>query len=286
MLADVEDRDSDSDGDEFTRQEEAVLVERVLRHQAGIDPRHLGQVLDLAAVGIVNSAWRNSPVEDWHAADGPLTDGAMLRINAHTTWRIREIMRRWRAETGLTPDAPTATLDDLDVEATDRLAVRIWRWLVNPGRRLPIGTTLAELAGAGLDEFSDHVDATLGLFAATAEHRGGRYASWRASAHGGLACPHWWGTPTWPQLVDTLLWVLDDPVHAHWGADGDRRARLPPEPAQVMDRTGLRRVLMYRPWSLDPESADWLVWAGIGYLRAPRPALPAEIDDASATDFV
>lgn len=55
-------------------------VESVLRHQTGIDPRHLGQVLDLAAVGIVDSAWRNGPVEDWHAADGALTDGSVLRI--------------------------------------------------------------------------------------------------------------------------------------------------------------------------------------------------------------
>lgn len=42
-------------------------------------------VLDLAAVGIVNSAWRNSPAEDWHA-QGRLDDGDMLRINAHNTW--------------------------------------------------------------------------------------------------------------------------------------------------------------------------------------------------------
>lgn len=102
-------------------------------------------------------------------------------------------MRRWRTEIDLTPDSPTTTLDDLDVDATDRLAARIWRWLVSPGRRLPIGTTLAELAGAGLGEFSDHVEATMGSFAATAEHRGGRYAAWRAAAHGGLACPHWVG---------------------------------------------------------------------------------------------
>jgi hypothetical protein len=38
-------------------------------------------------------------------------------------------------------DWPAAELDDLDVEETDLLAVRIWRWLVRPTRRLPIGVT-------------------------------------------------------------------------------------------------------------------------------------------------
>ncbi|GAB3002926.1 hypothetical protein [Saccharothrix stipae] len=70
---------------ELTAGQEENLVEAMLRHQVGIDPDHVGAVLDLAAVGLVNSAWRNSPVEDWHAGDGPLSDGDMLRINAHTT---------------------------------------------------------------------------------------------------------------------------------------------------------------------------------------------------------
>lgn len=69
-----------------------------------------GPVLDLAAVGIVNSGWRNSPVEDWHAGDGPLDDGDMLRINAHTTWRVRQIIRRWRAEVCLTPESHVTVL--------------------------------------------------------------------------------------------------------------------------------------------------------------------------------
>ncbi len=50
----------------------------------------------------------------------------------------------------MTPDSPATALDDLDVGVTDLLAVRIWRSLVNPKRRLPIGITLAELAGDGL----------------------------------------------------------------------------------------------------------------------------------------
>lgn len=68
----------------------------------GIDPHWRGAVLDLAAVGLVNGVWRNSPVENRHADGGPLDDGAMLRLNTHTTWRVRQILRRWRGDLDLT----------------------------------------------------------------------------------------------------------------------------------------------------------------------------------------
>jgi hypothetical protein len=263
--------------DEVSPQREKALLEVMLRHQVGIDPSQLEPVLDLAAVGIVNSGWRNSPVEDWHAGDGPLSDGDMLRVNAHTTWRVREIMRRWRTETGLTARSSMAALDGLDIDDVDQLAVRIFRWLSNPSRRLPTGVTLAELAGDELREFTDHVNGTLGGFAATAERRGARFALYRAAAQGGLACPHWWGTPTWPELVRTFVHVLDDPGHSHWGPDGSWRSRLPPEPAQVADRVRLRAILLNRPWDLEAEAAEWVVDAGIGYLRTPPPALPDDL---------
>ena len=63
-------RDVSGVRDEISPQREAALLEAMLRYQIGIDPGRVGPVLDLAAVGIVNSAWRNSPVEDWHAGDG------------------------------------------------------------------------------------------------------------------------------------------------------------------------------------------------------------------------
>jgi hypothetical protein len=252
---------------------EEVLLEATLRHQVGIDPFRVGPVLDLAAVGIVNSAWRNSPVEDWHAGDGPLTDGAMLRVNAHTTWRVREIVRRWRSDIRVAPGESARVLDDLDTDAVDQLAVRIWRWLVRPSRRLPIGLTLAELAATGLEEYVDHADGAMGSFAAMAEERGARHAMWRSAAHAGLACRSWWGTPGWPRLVTTFLAVLDDLEHEHWRTAGSDRVR-PVEPAQVIDRAELRQVLLRRPWDLDADAAEWVVGMGIGYLRPPVPPLP------------
>ncbi len=263
----------------MSRQREQALVEAMLRYQVQIDPDELGPVLDLAAVGIVNSAWRNSPVEDWHS-QGRLHDGDMLRINAHSSWRVREIIRRWRNDLGLGPQFRVELCDAFDSGTTDWLAVRIWRWLVNPARRLPTGWTLAELAGSDLDEYRDHADGAMGGFAATAEEYGVRYAFWRAAVHGGLACRHWWGTPAWPGLVDRFMRALDTPDDPHW-RDGTRwQAIVGAAPLRAADRTGLRRLLMRRPWTLDSQTAQWVVDAGIGYLRGQLPQLPADVHDA------
>src|SRR5262249_39743059 len=48
------------------------------------------------------------------------------------------------------------------------------------------------------------------------------------------------------------------------------------EPAQVADRGGLQRILVNRPWDLEPNAARWIVSAGIGYLRTSLPALGSE----------
>ena len=86
-------------------------------------------------------------------------------------------------------------------------------------------------------------------------------------AGGGLACRHWWGHPAWPPLVARFVTALDNPGDDHWGRDGELRNRLRPEPERVQDRDALTRTLLRRPWDLDSNSAEWIVSAGIGYLR-------------------
>jgi len=100
---DADPTSADASKRSMSRQREQALVRAMLQLQVGIDPDDPGSVLDLTALGFVNNAWRNSPVEDWHS-EGRLDDGDMLRINAHTSWRVREIIRRWRREQGIDPD--------------------------------------------------------------------------------------------------------------------------------------------------------------------------------------
>lgn len=264
--------------DRPTKQEE-LLVAQMLRHQVGIDPDQVGAVLDMAAVGLVNSAWRNSPVEDWHAGDGPLSDGGILRVNSHTTHRVRDMIRRWRTDCGIDAHSSTTDLDTIDIGAVEWLLRKLYRWFTDPKRNLPIGLTLADIAGDGLGEFDDHVAETLGAVVALAEERSNHFAFGRAAAHGGLACHHWWGTPAWPQLVDRFAAAVNDASDPHWGQDGQWFARLPTRPAQIADSSSLRRLLVRHPWKLDAASANYVVTAGIGYMRDSAPPLPATPDN-------
>jgi hypothetical protein len=223
-------------------------------------------VIDLAAIGLVNGAWRNTCVEDWHAG-GWMRDGDMLRINSHTTWRVRQLMRQWRGEIGVPAGAPLAALDQVDADDAWQLAIRVYRWLTNPGRTLPTGPTLAQVAGSDLPEYEQDAQEALSAFAEQAEQTGARFGMARTAAHGALACSRWWGHSHWPALAGRFMIALDDPADAHWGADGEFRTRLPAEPAEVADRRRLRRLLLSRPWELSTDMAQWLIRAGIGYTR-------------------
>ena len=261
--------------EELSTQDEVRLVLQGLRSQTGIDPERVGPVLDLAAVGLVNGAWRNSVLEDWHACGGGLDDGAMMRLNAHATWKVRGIIRRWRAEVGLQADSLAVALDEVDSDLVDQLAFRIFRWLTNPARRLPTGPTLVELAGEDLREFTDHVEEFLGGIAASAVNRGARLALSRAAIHGGLACPHWWGTRTWPEIVTAFVAALGDPDHDHWQRFSTGHARWASQPVSLSDRRRLRRLLLSQPWELTSDEAAWITGEGmIGFLRPPLPARP------------
>ncbi|MGO9078607.1 MAG: hypothetical protein ACLQDY_06140 [Streptosporangiaceae bacterium] len=251
---------------ELSPEREDELVQQVLRDQVGIDPHQLRPILELAALGLVSSAWRNTSVENWHAA-GRLHDGDMLRINSHASWRVRQLLSRWRTEMGLGPDALAESLDEIDSEDFRWLAGRIYQWVVNPHRRLPTGATLRDVAQGNLADLENDADQALSAFVYQGEDRGIGFAFCRAAAHGGLACRHWWGHPAWTRLVGRFLRALDDSGDSPWGPEGQFRARLRPEPPAVRDRAALRRTLLHQPWTLDTDSAQWIVSAGIGYLR-------------------
>ena len=260
--------------DELSAEQEEHLVYGILREQGGIDPGRLGPVIDLAALGLVNAAWRNTCIEDWHAG-GRMHDGDMMRVNSHMTWRARQILRRWTAENGLAADGPLSALDGVPAQDIEWLAVQVYRWLVNPHRKLVTGITLAELAGDDLPQYEDDAELPLGGFAKQAADRGAQFGLARTAAHGALACPHWWGHPRWPDLADRLLIVLDDPANEHWGQGGELRRRLPAEPSIVADRKLLRRVLRW------PVGAQLRGGGVAGQCRYRLPAVLAMQPDAA-----
>ena len=45
-----------------------------------------------------------------------MRDGDMLRVNSHTTWRLRQLVRRWSKEIGLEAADPTSALEGIAVD--------------------------------------------------------------------------------------------------------------------------------------------------------------------------
>lgn len=258
-------------GSELTQEQVETLVCNLIRDHGG-DPRSMTSVLDLAALGLTNGAWRNTCVENWHA-EGRLSDGDMLRINARTTHGVRQRLRGWRNECGFTATDDADVLDEADPENVDRLVTRIFAWLTKSSRQLPTGATLGVLAGADLETYVADADEALSSVAELADEEGAAFALRRAAAHGAGACARWWGHPAWHARIERFLAVLDDPTDEHWGLHGEFHLRLAPEPGAVADRSGLRPFLLRNPWDLDRGSAEWLVSAGIGYVRLDLPAV-------------
>jgi hypothetical protein len=241
---------------------------RISLASLGADPDSSRQVLRLASLGLVRFAWRDTCVRNWHA-EGRLRDGDMLRVNSHMSWRLDQFLCHWHGQLGFPPDAPARSLDEISLDEFRWLGAQVYRWIVNPERRLPVGMTLGNVAGKSLNQLKIDADDALTAFFYEGEDLGIGAAFHRAAAHGGRQCGHWWGHPGWAQLVAAFTRVLDEPWDAHWGGHGEFRARLPAEPALVRDREGLRQTLLQRPWTLDGESAQWVAAAGIRHAR-PR----------------
>jgi hypothetical protein len=246
-------------------------IPALLRQEIGVDPNDAVVILNLAAIGITNGAWRNSQVENWHG-DGRIYDGGMLRTNVATTKLVREVLDDHLGE--VVDDQgdvlfATEDLADLDSDLSDELFLDIFERLSDPERVLPDGRTLRQLAGEDLGGLVDHVDLDLGAVAHGAERHGLDFALQRAAVHGGLACARWWGTPWWPDIVAEFLARLDNPQHRHWGEAGGRYARLPAQPPEVADLHLLRALLLEAPEELSDEGAEFCVDAGIGYISEP-----------------
>jgi hypothetical protein len=246
-----------------------AALRTLFRDNLAVDPDDVGVVLDLAAIGITNGAWRNSPVERWHG-EGRIDDGGMLRANVATTKLVRQVLGEVLLDDVVAGElVDVDQVADADMGLVDELFVALFEALADPDRVLPDGRTLLELARENLDELVDHTDGALGAVVAIAERDGLDVALLRAGLHGGLACAHWWGTPWWPDIVEEFLARLDDPQHRHWGDDGERYAQLPVPPPEVADRSVLGSTLLRAPEELSAAGARFCVAAGIGFLHEP-----------------
>jgi hypothetical protein len=246
---------------------------RDLLAERGLDPEDVGQMVDVAAVGIAARWWRNTKVEDWHAGSdvGGLSDADMYRINTHTTVKVRERLRRWRREEGICTMAEVA---DADPAALDRVFYNLYRWFVNPKRVLITGVILRDVVDRTLDNARAHPDCVV-PDDVTAETELEEYDRQVASAAGyaltamDMYDPRvvlygpalfatvwargWWGLPDYPSHVDRVFAALSNPGHRIW------RGRPIPSPPDGVDLTEVRRKMLTKPWELPGTVCKWLI---------------------------
>ena len=257
----------------------AKLVEWVMERPAPASS--LPGLVNLASVGIVLHAWRNSPLEDAHTSPwSPLSDGEMMRTNAASTRLTREMLATFCTEVldvslPMLSSAPTreATLlledcdsldefDDVDLlidELLNPLSVAFTR------RVLPCGYTVAEATGEFFEDLVEHVATKLDQFAFVAEEFGLREALYLKAAAGDGQ--DWWLTPAWPESVGALEVVLSDPDHRHWKIGGypDHNTR----PDRCTDIPQLAAALRDGPDRLTAAEAAWCVnTAAIRFARS------------------
>jgi hypothetical protein len=259
------------------------------------DPTDQSVVLDLAAVAIARLAWRDSPVEDWHAdPDSRIGDAELMRATVNVTRRVRELLdigsrphpanTRGRAR----PPVPDPWMLSPAGRAGDTASVldAVDVQLTAPDRRLPDGRQLRELALTPdqLAAYSDHVHSLRDQWAALADHVGTRALLLLLACYAAVWCRRWWLGLDWPYLVTEFLARLEDPTR--WGSPAmvAHVQGLAPL-ALAADLDHLRGLLMAGPDHLDAQTAHYCLVAGIGcllprdYHRPPRNrhVLPAEV---------
>jgi hypothetical protein len=241
--------------------------------ERGLDPDDLGQMVDVAAVGIAAGWWRNTKVEDWHAGSdvGALSDVDMYRINTHTTAKVRERLRGWRRQEDIRTLADVANADPAPLE---RVVYNLYRWFVNPRRVLVTGTALRDVVERTLDNARAHPDCVVpddvtaeteladyerqvtgaaGYALTSMDTYDPRSVLYTSALSATMWATGWWGLPDYPSHVDHVFTALGNPRHRIW-----REQPIPPPPDGV-DLVEVRRKMLTKPGELPEPVCEWLI---------------------------
>lgn len=234
---------------------------RELGQRLGVDVGDRSAVLDLAAVGAVKVAWRDSPVEDWHAdSENRIWDSDMMRANVAMTRLVRELLHTHAAAAGGLLPSDSRWPGSEPVEMFGEICTVI----SDPHRLLPDGRSLAELAPdqGELDLFVEHVRACGRGWTGLARFHSVEAVVLALAVLGVQRCRHWWLAPGWPEVVEEFMRCLKCPdrwYHPVITAAAAGVAR----PVELADDDELRRRLEAGPDLLSAEHAAYCVQAGL-----------------------
>jgi len=257
--------------------DEGALAREVVR-KLGFDPDDRGSLADLAAVGIARLAWRDGPVEDWHAApQRRISDSEMMRASAAVTRAIRDLLA---AEL---PPPPWPRDPRGGEGGADRVFADIADLLSAPSRCLPDGRTLADLAPSrgDLRAFARHVEKHARWWADLAARHGLHELLLVLACHAALQCRRWWLAPDWPYVISEFARRVDENP-GQVNAEHATHAQSTGPPPDAAGGSELRDLLAAGPDRLTAELALYCLRAGLGDLRPadygrPVPPVPGHL---------
>lgn len=238
-----------------------AVDEREVARRLGFDPGDRGGLVDLAAVGIARLAWRDGPVEDWHAVPcRRISDSELMRASAAVTRLIRGVLD---AELPASPWPRPAVSAEGN---PDRLFAQVADVVADPSRSLADGRTVAQFASgkAELAALRRHVDECADCWTCMAEAHGLSEVLLVLACDGAFRCRRWWLAPDWPYLIDEFARRVDDPLR--WDDEIAARVRSLARPPGAASGDELRRHLAEGPDRLTAEQAAFCLRAGLGAL--------------------
>jgi hypothetical protein len=207
-------------------------------------------LVDLVALGIVVSAWRAGPVEDWHVG-GRIGQVEMMRANAAITRRIRGLLSELLPERWWTWDRQVGLRTG---------ALLLWtvvaREIGSVDRRLPDGRTVAELAldDEQVADYRSHVAWHRDRWLALTAECGLRVALVMLACQGAWMCRRWWLHPDWPRQVDEFVTYVNEPSR-HPVSEAAAAIQELRQQGRLANSDEVRRGLLAGPDLLDARTA-------------------------------
>lgn len=219
-------------------------IEKVAHHireawpslsEDGIGPG-ADSIVSAAAVGLVETVWRNSPVEDAHASHRGPHDGQMMAQSLELYNVAIATLRR----------QPLTLLDFEDYVLDFE---RMWRGTTR---------TVKDMLYGQLGAFRKHVKKEINLLLAIEDKEGYEILLGFLCLKTRFSGSNHFGMPDWPRIITAAINHLrrpDDPCwHDHYESSIQK---IPRELAARPDE--LSRILINEPWKFDSEKLDALI---------------------------
>ena len=205
-------------------------------------------ILDVAAVGLVEKVWRNSPLEDMHASRRGPSDGEMFAESV----ALHRVAR----------DALASGTNAALLEFERHLLDRNRHWAAG-------GRTLQEMGYGHLTAFEKHVKTQTNILMTINDDDGRDVLLKYLIAFTALYGNQHYRMPRWTVIVSGVRDILQDRAHPAWYGRGNEVIAAAPSQTPTID--DLCQALIDAPEELPLPVLDWLTQRGV--MMAARSAV-------------